>query len=765
MQQYRVENLDCANCASKLERALESCEGVEQVSVDFAQERLSIKCDDIQKAQALIATLEPDVRIVPLSSAQSQPKQAAQKQRSSIFTRELFVLLGLITVFLLSLVIESLLPAVNPALDSGGESSMPPLESSAHIWLLASHIIIYLIAAREVFKRALASAKQREFFDENVFMLVASIAAFLIGASEEAVGIMLFFSAGEYLQNISVRRGRESINALASFTPDLAHKLQINSSLDPIAPESSKAANTQPKHSSPESSALDSASHVDVPPSQILPGDLLLVFAGESVPVDSELCDEIASFDTSALSGESLPVSVQMGEEILAGSIALDRAIRVRALRPYEQSQIAKITDLIQSATTKKAHTENFITSFARYYTPAVFVIALCIAFIPPMFAAGGFSANLYEWIYRALVVLMVSCPCALVISVPLGYFGGIVASSRAHILVKGSNYLEALSQLDIIALDKTGTLTKGVFKVTQVVPEMGVSEKELLGFAACAQNLSNHPIAQSIKNAYQNLTHTHHISEFEEFSGLGVRAVCDNKEIIAGNDKILHKFAIPHGVCDIQGTIVHISVDKRYLGYLIIADELKPEAPRVIEWLKQSQITPIMLSGDGEYPCKLVGEKLGIAYQSQLLPQDKARYFATLKATSALHHSDKATNTQSSKKAKARKVGFVGDGMNDAPTLALADVGIAFASGSDLSCQHADVIMLNNSLESLQHAIAIAKKTKRIIYENIALALGIKAAFIVLGIMGVASIWEAVFGDVGVALLALANAMRTMRA
>lgn len=737
MQQYRLENLDCANCASKLQRALESCEGVEQVSVDFAQERLSIKCDDIQKAQKLITTLEPDVRIVPLSGTQSQQKQAGQHQRSSIFTRELFVLLGLIVAFLLSLVIESLLPATDLALDSKAESS-------AHVWLLAVHIIIYLIAAREVFKRAVASARQREFFDENVLMLVASIAAFLIGASEEAVGIMLFFSAGEYLQNISVRRGRESLNALASFTPALAHKLQ-DSSID--------------------SAALDSASHVDIPASQILPGDLLLVFAGESVPVDCELCDEIASFDTSALSGESLPVSVQMGEEILAGSIALDRAIRVRARRPYEQSQIAKITNLIQSATTKKAHTENFITSFARHYTPVVFAIALFIAFVPPMFAAGGFSANLYEWVYRALVVLMVSCPCALVISVPLGYFGGIVASSRAHILVKGSNYLEALSQLDTIAFDKTGTLTKGIFKVTQIVPEPGVSEKELLGFAACAQNLSTHPIAQSIKNAYQNLAHTHHISEFEEFSGLGVRAVCDRKEIIAGNDKILHKFAIPHGTCDIQGTIVHISVDKRYLGYLIIADELKPEAPGVIEWLKRSQITPIMLSGDGEYPCKLVGKKLGIAYQSQLLPQDKAQYFAALKATNLPNHNKKDRDAESSSNTKARKVGFVGDGLNDAPTLALADVGIAFASGSDLSCQHADVIILNNSLESLQRAIIIAKKTKRIIYENIALALGIKAVFIVLGIVGVASIWEAVFGDVGVALLALANAMRTMRA
>lgn len=761
LQHFRLENLFCANCASKIEKALQELPEVQSARVDFAQGRLAIACDDLPKVQALITSLEPQVRMTPLE----QLGRIDQK-RSSIFTRELFVLLGLIGAFLLSLVAEALL-------DSLGFGDSARVDSRLDSALLITHIIIYLIAAREVFTRAVASARRREFFDENVLMLVASIAAFLIGASEEAVGIMLFFSAGEYLQNISVRRGRESISALANFTPDLAHRLDSSElqgakdskdELDSgVAPESSQES---PRLDSLNPlDPLDSARIIDVPASQIRIDDLLLVRAGERVPVDCVLCDLMASFDTSALSGESLPVSVQRGGEILAGSIALDRAVRVRAIRPYEQSQIAKIAELIQSATTKKAHTENFITSFARYYTPVVFVIALLIAFVPPIFAAGGFGANFYEWAYRALVVLMVSCPCALVISVPLGYFGGIVASSRAHILIKGSNYLEALSQLGTIALDKTGTLTKGVFKVTSIVPESGVSERELLGFAACAQNLSNHPIAQSIKNAYQNLAHTHHISEFEEFSGLGVRAVCDRREIIAGNDKILHKFAIPHDVCDIQGTIVHISVDKRYLGYLLIADELKPEAPRVIEWLKDSHITPIMLSGDGEYPCRLVGQKLGIDYHSQLLPQDKAELFAKIKAQNLAGLSDKNAKNTRKQSVSRHKIGFVGDGMNDAPTLALADVGIAFASGSDLSCQNADVLLLHSSLDSLQRAITIAKKTKRIIYENIALALGIKAAFIVLGILGVASIWEAVFGDVGVALLALANAMRTMRA
>ena len=410
------------------------------------------------------------------------------------------------------------------------------------------------------------------------------------------------------------------------------------------------------------------------------------------------------------------------------------------------QAKSPKSPSLSENATAKKAKTESFITSFARYYTPIVFFAALCIALVPPLFASGGYSANLYDWVYRAIVVLMVSCPCALVISVPLGYFGGIVASSKVGVLLKGSSYLEALSQLSMLGFDKTGTLTEGSFKVVDIVPENGVSKERILGFAACAQDLSTHPIAQSIKQAYMDLAHTHHISEFEEFSGLGVRAVCDHREIIAGNDKILHKFSIPHNHCDIDGTIVHISVDKDYLGYIIIADTLKVESKRVIDELKQLHITPIMLSGDGEYPCKIVGEQLGIAYHSQLLPQDKAAYFEKLKA-----------------KQKG-KVGFVGDGINDAPTLALADVGIAMGGGSDLSRQKADMIVLNNSLDSLLQAIKIAKKTKIIIYENIIMALGIKGLFIILGILGVASIWEAVFGDVGVALLALANAMRTMK-
>lgn len=691
MQQFHLDNLDCPNCAAKLESTLRKSQGIAHAQINFATSTLLTDCANMQKLQDIIAQVEPQVRI---------SRQEYKQPKRKIWTKELALLLGLIIIFLSSLALEYLLQTRAESLSST---------------LSLLHIALYVIAGKEVFKRAYANAKRKEFFDENVLMIVASIAAFIIGASEEAVGIMLFFSVGEYLQNASLRKGMDSINALANLTPPQAHKIHNGKTIDIAAKD-------------------------------LVVGDEIIVLAGEVVPVDCVLLDEIASFDTSAISGESLPLTITQNTQILAGSITLSSPATMRAIRPYATSQIAKITELIENATAKKAKTESFITSFARYYTPIVFFAALCIALVPPLFASGGYSANLYDWVYRAIVVLMVSCPCALVISVPLGYFGGIVASSKVGVLLKGSSYLEALSQLSMLGFDKTGTLTEGSFKVVDIVPENGVSKERILGFAACAQDLSTHPIAQSIKQAYMDLAHTHHISEFEEFSGLGVRAVCDHREIIAGNDKILHKFSIPHNHCDIDGTIVHISVDKDYLGYIIIADTLKVESKRVIDELKQLHITPIMLSGDGEYPCKIVGEQLGIAYHSQLLPQDKAAYFEKLKAE------------------QKGKVGFVGDGINDAPTLALADVGIAMGGGSDLSRQKADMIVLNNSLDSLLQAIKIAKKTKIIIYENIIMALGIKGLFIILGILGVASIWEAVFGDVGVALLALANAMRTMK-
>lgn len=801
MTTYKIQNLDCANCASKIENALNALPTVRQAKISFASDTLMIDCDDLEEVKSCIAKIEPQVQIT----------QSKTKNLYEWFNAELVMLAGLIVVFLASLVFE------HKYLDyfEQEEPSILEIFATAHsnalngdFWLVGLYalwVAIYVLAGRNVLKGAFHSFGKGEFFDENVLMLSASVAAFCIGASEEAVSIMLFFSAGEYLQNLSVKKSKESINALSSFDLPKAHRIDSSgfdngfaSGRDSTSHSATKSSQKSSQMSSFDYEA-DSTNTTDIDAKDLKEGDEILLYVGEMLPADCALLSEEASFDISALSGESLPFSARAGEEILSGSIALGKVARLKVLRPFAKSQIAKITELIASASSQKSPTENFITTFARYYTPVVFFIALLVAFVPPLMLGFGqadtsFGSEFREWAYRALVVLMVSCPCALVVSVPIGYFGGIAASSRIGVLIKGSNYLEALSRLILLGFDKTGTLTKGVFKVTKIVPQEGISQMKLLGYALCAQDLSSHPIAQSIKKEYHRLAkeskHSHHISEYEELSGLGVRARCDNIEIIAGNDKILHKFDIPHNTCDIQGSVVHIAVEKRYLGYLIISDELKQEAKSVVQNLKKLGISPVLLSGDTLTPCKAVGDILGVEYYASLLPQDKAAKFGELKARAlgakssaqndlqATLQTNLQSSTQSQSSLKSReqpslqskikhqkhKVGFVGDGINDAPTLALADVGISMGSGSDISQQNANVIILNNSLESLLSAIQIAKKTKTIIYENIAFALGVKAVFVVLGLFGWATIWEAVFCDVGVALLALANAMRTMR-
>lgn len=717
MKKYKIENLECANCAKKLEDELNKLHNT-HVTISFANNIAFIESDDLSKVKDCIKRLEPKVEIHPLEFETKQTSTIFDIKK--YFNAELGILLTLIIIFLGSISIEHFY--IKPLLDDGKNMEF------AMVILKILWLGIYFIAGKDVFKGAWRSLKRKEFFDENFLMLSASIASFAINAEKEAVSIMLFFSMGEYLQNLTLKHSKESINSLSQFDLPNAHKI------------------------------IDSNNQtIDISPDRLEEGDKILVYAGEMIPTDCRLLSDEATLDTSALSGESLPMGVKSRDEVLAGSIILGKIAYLEVLRPFSKSQIAKITELIQSAATQKSHTENFITTFARYYTPLVFLVALLVMIIPPLvlYYMNGIDlqTSFKDWTYRALVVLMVSCPCALVISVPIGYFGGIAACSKLGVLIKGSNYLEALSQLKLLAFDKTGTITKGVFKVSQIATQPNVSRAELLGNALCAQELSSHPIAQSIKNEFHKLSHKHNISEFEEISGLGVRAKCDNTEIIAGNDKILHKFQITHDKCDIEGSVVHIAVNRDYLGYIIIADELKDEAFSVIQSLKKLHIKPIILSGDGPYPCKIVGKKLGIDYYHSLLPQDKAKKFFELKNTLKLY-----------KDSHRQKVGFVGDGINDAPTLALADVGISMGSGSDISRQNADIIILNNSLHSLLDAIKIARKTKVIIYENIAFALGVKALFIILGLFGIATIWEAVFSDVGVALLALANAMRSTK-
>ena len=581
-------------------------------------------------------------------------------------------------------------------------------------------VIIYLISGKEIFANAFANFKKGDFFDENALMFSATIAAFCINAYEEAVAVMLFFRTGEFFQEMALNNSKKSIKSLLEIAPNIAH-LKRESQI------------------------------IDIAPKDLQINDIFITRPGEKIPLDGVVINGESLVDTKALTGEPIPVLAKKDSKILGGTLNLNGVLEVRATKLYADSSIAKIIDLVQNATQNKAKAESFITKFARIYTPIVFFFALCVAIIPPLLGFGDFS----EWIYRALVVLMVSCPCALVISVPLAYFGGIGAASKNAILIKGANYLESLAEISHIAFDKTGTLTKGIFKIVKIEAQNGFSEDEVLQSAFCAENFSNHPIALAIKAEYEKRINNHTISHscthttHENISGMGIKATCNYQNILAGNDKILHKFNVPHDNCHIQGTVAHIAVNDKYAGYIMIADELKDDSVSAIRALRDLGVKKMaMLTGDNEFASKEISARLGLdCVHYNLLPEEKARIFSDFASV-----------------AKGKSV-FVGDGINDAPSIAVADIGISMGGvGSDVSKESADILIVDDSITKIATAIKIARKTKRIIWQNIAFALGVKVVFIVLGLFGIANIWEAVFGDVGVALIALSNAMRILK-
>lgn len=581
---------------------------------------------------------------------------------------------------------------------------------------IAILVIIYLISGKEIFINAFNNVKKGKIFDENSLMFIATIAAFCIQAYEEAVAVMLFFRTGEFFQEMALNNSKKSIKALLQIAPNIAH-LKRDSAI------------------------------VDIPPQDLNIDDIFIVKPGEKIPLDGIVIDGESLVDIKALSGEPIPILAKKDSKILGGSLNLNGVLEVKATKLYKDCSVAKIIDLVQNAMQNKAKTESFITKFASIYTPIVFFIALCVAILPPIFHLGSVS----EWIYRALVVLMVSCPCALVISVPLAYFGGIGAASKNAILIKGASFLEALSDVSNIAFDKTGTLTKGVFKIVKIEAKNGFSEDEVLQYAFCAENFSNHPIALAIKTHYENILNAHICThtKYENISGMGIKASCNYQNILAGNDKILHKFNIPHNECHIQGTVAHIAVNNKYAGYIMIADELKDSTIDGIKELRKLGVENIsMLTGDNEFASKDIGVKLGLdSVYYNLLPEEKAEIFSSLKGN-----------------AKGKSI-FVGDGINDAPSIAMADIGISMGGiGSDVSKESADILIVDDNIAKIATAIKIARKTKSIIWQNIAFALGVKIVFIILGLFGIANIWEAVFGDVGVALLALSNSMRILK-
>lgn len=692
MKKYKLKNLSCSSCAAKVEEGVGKLEEVKFVSVNFATTSMTIDTDDLEKVKSKIKEIEPEVEI----EDDNDKKNIVSS--SELVENKCTIIKAISGILLLAagLIFEE-------------ELHNTPF----HIAEYLVFVIAYLIVGWKVIALAVKNIIRGQVFNEHFLMTIATLGAFAIDEMPEAVAVMLFYVVGELFQDIAVNRSRGSIKSLLEIKPDYAN-------------------------------LKDGGDIIKVSPEDVNLGDEIVVRAGEKVPLDGLVIEGSSFVDTSALTGESVPRKIKSNDEVLAGMINQSGLITVKVSRLFEDSSISKILEMVENATSKKAETEKFITTFAKYYTPVVVFGALLIAVVPPLLISG---ATFSEWIYRALVVLVISCPCALVISIPLGYFGGIGGASRKGILVKGSNFLDALTQVKTVVFDKTGTLTKGEFKVTEIVTFNGFSKEEISEYAAYAEYNSNHPIAKSILESNKRDIDNSRIGKVEEISGHGIKAYIDKKEIFVGNDKLLHKENIVHDKCEIEGTVVHVVIDRKYAGYIVISDSLKEDSIEAIGRLNKEGIKTVMLTGDSRFAAGIFARKLGIKeYYAELLPENK------------VEHIEKMLNKNS-------KVAFVGDGINDAPVIARADVGIAMgALGSDAAIETADVVLMTDSPSKVAVAIDVARKTRNIVWQNIIFALGVKAAFIVLGIFGIATMWEAVFGDMGVALIAVFNAMRVMR-
>lgn len=581
---------------------------------------------------------------------------------------------------------------------------------------LATFLVAYFIIGGDVLWRAVRNILRGKVFDENFLMGLATVGAFIVGDFAEAVAVMLFYQVGELFQDYAVDQSRASIASLMNIRPDYAN-VQRGDSLEKVDPDEVKVDET------------------------------IVIKPGERVPLDAVVLSGSSSIDTSALTGESLPRDVDAGDALLSGCINISGLLTARVTKEYGESTVSKILDLVENAGNKKSESEHFITKFAAVYTPAVVIIAVLLTLIPPLFVPG---ATFRDWIYRGLIFLVISCPCALVMSIPLSFFGGIGGASRRGILVKGSNYLEALAQTEIVVFDKTGTLTKGVFAVQKVVPE-GISESQLLEIAAYAESYSNHPISVSLKKAYPNTIDSARIRDVEEVSGHGVTALVDGKTIAAGNAKLMRKLGVAFTEPeDVIGTVVHVAQDGVYRGYIVIADEIKDDAACAIQELKAANIRQtVMLTGDAKKIGERVASQLGMdSVYTELLPVDKVAKVEELIA----------------QKSPRGKLAFVGDGINDAPVLARADIGIAMGGlGSDAAIEAADIVIMTDEPSKLATAIRVSQKTLRIVKENITFALLVKGVVLLLGALGIASMWAAIFADVGVAILAILNSIRML--
>lgn len=583
-------------------------------------------------------------------------------------------------------------------------------------WLnIALYLLSYIIVGGDVVKRAVRNIARGKVFDENFLMSAATIGAMLIKEYPEGVAVMLFYQIGELFQDFAVDKSRKSIASLMDIRPDYANVKR-------------------------------GGELIKVDPDEVRIGDIIVIKAGEKIPLDAVVIEGNSMIDTIALTGESVPREVEVGDTILSGCINMNGMITAKVSKEFEESTVSKILDLVENASSKKSQSEKFITRFARYYTPIVVIVAVVLAIVPPLIIP---DASFSDWVYRALSFLVVSCPCALVISIPLSFFGGIGGASKKGVLVKGSNHLEELARTEIIVFDKTGTLTKGVFKVQEIHAE-SISQEALLELAAYAESFSNHPISNSLKAAYKKEIDNSRISDMEEISGHGVIATVDGKKVMAGNAKLMDKMKIPYYKGEITGTVVHVAVDNSYAGYIVIADEVKADSAQAIKELKKSNIKQtIMLTGDRQNVAVKVAKELGIdQVYAELLPGDKVEKVEELFAE----------NSQKGKLA------FVGDGINDAPVLARADIGIAMGGlGSDAAIEAADIVIMTDEPSKIATAIKVSKKTLRIANQNIVLAIGIKVLILILSALGITTMWAAIFGDVGVTILAVLNSFRAL--
>ena len=700
-KELMLNGLTCAHCASVIDEKVKHIDGVKNSNLNFTNKKLSVEidCDNEEKIIKNIIDIINDTEPGLDIQIEGQREIKEDKTQKSIKNNEKLNLLKIIAgviVFIFAFYEEI----------AGRENK----------YSLLIFLVAYLLVGSDVLYKALRNITKGRIFDENFLMSVATIGAIAIGEPSEAVGVMLFYKIGEYLQELAVGKSRKSISELMQIRPDMAN-LKLGNTIKVVNPED-----------------------VNI-------GDYIIVKPGEKVPLDGVVIEGSSMMDTSALTGESVLRTVKKGDNLLSGFINKNALLTVQVTKDFSESTASKILDMVENASSKKSNTENFISVFSRYYTPIVVGLALLIAILPPIFMQG---ATFSEWIHRGLIFLVVSCPCALVLSIPLSYFSGIGVASKQGVLIKGSNYLEALRYVDTVVFDKTGTLTEGVFDVVKVKP-VNISEDELIKFASIAEVNSNHPIAKSILNYYNKEIDLNKMEEYEEIAAHGIRVKYENNIILAGNEKLMASNNIKIEKSTDVGTVVYIAINNEFKGYIVIADKIKTDSEEAIRLIKEQGIKEtVMLTGDNKEVANSVAKKLKLdKVFSNLLPNEKVEKIEELYKN----------------RTEKEKIAFVGDGINDAPVLARVDVGIAMGGlGSDAAIEAADVVIMTDEPSKIAQGIKISKKTYKIVWQNIIFALGIKIIVMILGATGLASMWEAVFADVGVALIAVLNAMRIMK-